>query len=133
MQQLLSALACLHEQGVCHRDLKPDNLIIDLNSESFKLIDFNTAIRTAGSSQDYPKDIWGGIGLKQWSAPETRTSRNYSAKCDSFSAGCILYYLLTKGQQPDLSGDKAIEEAEEFVKETQDDDDLMSLIMGLMN
>lgn len=64
--------------GVAHRDLKPDNIIVDLQEETLKLIDFNTAVKfsetgSLGCSPTYSTVITGGTGLKQWSAPETRT------------------------------------------------------------
>jgi serine/threonine protein kinase len=66
----MEAVSYLHKVGVCHRDIKPDNLIFDLETSNVKLIDFNTAINiTPGSYED---EIKGGTGLKIWSAPETR-------------------------------------------------------------
>jgi serine/threonine protein kinase len=74
--------------------------MVDLHSETLKLIDFNTAIKfsekdSPGNLPTYSNVITGGTGVKTWSAPETRTQLNYSAKCDSFSCGCILFFMLT--------------------------------------
>lgn len=41
--QILEATSYLHKSGISHRDLKPDNLIVD-SSETVKIIDFNTAV-----------------------------------------------------------------------------------------
>ena len=75
--KLLQAVSYLHYEGVAHRDLKPDNIIVDLKNESIKVIDFNTAVRfSSRTSKEKPvaylSNISGGTGLKQWSAPETR-------------------------------------------------------------
>jgi serine/threonine protein kinase len=50
--------------------LKPDNLIV-ADDMSIKLIDFNVSVWLTGDTT-YLKEIIGGTGLKQWSAPETR-------------------------------------------------------------
>jgi len=84
-------VAYLHGQGVCHRDLKPDNIVVSDNG-IVKLLDFNVAKRST-------KNIVGGTGLKLWSAPETRRALSYSEKCDSWSLGLILATLLS-GQFP---------------------------------
>lgn len=92
-------MSYLHEQGVAHRDIKPDNIMISEQSNTLKLIDFNTAFdftaqKGVTKAVDYTDCIRGGTGLKEWSAPETRHQQYYSAKCDSYSIGCILVYML---------------------------------------
>ena len=85
----------MHKNGVCHRDLKPDNIIVD-SSNNIKLIDFNVFASFDYSEEEpYPKTICGGTGLKEWSAPETRTESFYSAKSDIWSVGCIFHNMLT--------------------------------------
>lgn len=91
LAQLLDTLKYIHELGICHRDLKPDNIIVDEFFTLF-LIDFNVAARFKDPCAD---EILGGTGLKKWSAPETRTQLMYSSKCDSWSVGCILYFMLS--------------------------------------
>jgi serine/threonine protein kinase len=70
IRQLLEGVSYLHSVGVCHRDIKPDNLIFDFETGNVKLIDFNTANKITADS--YSNEIRGGTGLKIWSAPETR-------------------------------------------------------------
>ena len=71
MRQLFEATEYLHKRYICHRDLKPDNLIIGkdekLDQLVIKLIDFNVAVEV---NKMNPR-IRGGTGLREWSAPET--------------------------------------------------------------
>lgn len=48
MYQLFRSLAYLHAQGVCHRDIKPQNLLVDPESGVLKLCDFGRWAVTAG-------------------------------------------------------------------------------------
>lgn len=98
--QLFSALCYCHEHNIVHRDLKLENILIydidnigDTSMEYFwiKLIDFGTAklFNRKRSEQTI-------IGTSYYIAPEV-LKKNYNEKCDTWSAGVILYILLVGG------------------------------------
>lgn len=70
MRQLTQALAYLLSQGVVHRDLKPDNIMV-ATGPVVTIIDFNVSYDLNKESQD--GRVRGSTGLKEWSAPETRS------------------------------------------------------------
>jgi serine/threonine protein kinase len=72
---LLEILHYLGKKGICHRDLKPDNLRVS-DADQLTLIDFNMAVEFKTSNA---AEISGRVGLKQWAAPETRTELKYSS------------------------------------------------------
>lgn len=80
-------MAYIHSAGWAHRDLKADNVIT--NGQKLTLIDFNKAVRV----KNYEDCIAGSTGLKEWSAPETRSQLLYSAKCDSWSCGRLIAFM----------------------------------------
>lgn len=97
MAQILRAICYVHAQGVAHRDLKLDNFLIadgdatQLEDSTVKLGDFGLAKHT-GQGLKTP------VGAVSYAAPEV-LSGHYSAACDMWSCGVILYILLS-GQQP---------------------------------
>jgi serine/threonine-protein kinase len=94
MVQLLDALAYSHEQGVVHRDIKPANLIVMTNGK-LKIADFGIArIDTSSLTQ-----IGSVIGTPGYMAPEQYAGESIDWRADIFSAGVVLYQLLT-GERP---------------------------------
>lgn len=96
-RQLVSAVGHLHKHNVCHRDLKPDNVLVTASSDGemrLKLIDFNVAVDLA----ECPS-IRGKTGVDAWSAPETRKWVSYDEKCDMWSVGLLITFMVT-GKQP---------------------------------
>jgi serine/threonine protein kinase len=94
MAQLLDALQYAHEQGVWHRDIKPANIII-MNNGKLKIADFGIArIETSNLTQT------GAImGTPGYMAPEQYSGPAVDWRADLFSAGVVMYQLLT-GARP---------------------------------
>ncbi|MEO7940125.1 MAG: serine/threonine-protein kinase, partial [Burkholderiaceae bacterium] len=100
MRELLSALAYAHAQGVVHRDVKPANLLIEADGR-VKLTDFGVArIQDAG---DATRTRGLMVGTLKYMSPEQVQGQSIDARADLFSAGIVLYQLLT-GRQP-FTGD----------------------------
>lgn len=100
MKCILEALAYMDEKKIMHRDLKPDNMILKENSQlhscTLKLVDFGLA-----TVHDVPEYLFKRCGTPGFVAPEvinapSNANIHYSPKCDVFSAGIILFILLTE-------------------------------------
>jgi serine/threonine-protein kinase len=93
--QLCDGLSYAHEQGVVHRDVKPDNVFI-LEDGSVKLLDFGIAKLTT-STLTRQGDV---LGSASYMSPEqVGGSESVDGRADVFSTGVMLYELLT-GKKP---------------------------------
>jgi len=97
---ILGIEAC-HKQGIAHRDIKPQNLLLTRDYQ-LKLTDFGLSkIRedpNVGMTTTY-------VGTRGYQAPELLAGKKYYNSCDLFSAGVVLFILLT-GYPPFDQGDK---------------------------
>ena len=93
IRMILEALSYLASKNIMHRDLKPDNILVDKN-DKIKIVDFGLA--TFVNINEY---IFKKCGTPGYIAPEVfkydakNPATFYDEKCDVFSAGCILYYM----------------------------------------
>ncbi|ASW03518.1 serine/threonine-protein kinase [Paraburkholderia aromaticivorans] len=99
--QLLDALAYAHDVGVIHRDIKPANLLIAPRGEC-KITDFGIAQLDTGRLTQ----VGMMIGTPSYMSPEQYAGAQIDARSDLFSAGVVLYEMLT-GMCP-FSGASAV-------------------------
>ena len=99
-RQILSCLIYCHDRHIAHRDLKPENFLLDSVSPgaNLKLIDFGAA--AICNPGEY---LTRNIGTCYYIAPEVIDMR-YNEKCDVWSAGAVLYVMLSGS--PPFEGNK---------------------------
>lgn len=101
MARTLSGLAAVHDAGIVHRDLKPENvfLVTDADGSYPKVIDFGVsrALETSGELESVlPTHENAIVGTPQYMSPEqARGLKNLDHRSDLWSAGVMLYELLT--------------------------------------
>ena len=94
MEQLLGALAYAHDAGIVHRDIKPSNVFV-LRDGTIKVVDFGLA-RIEASNLTETGTL---LGTPAYMSPEQFLGLPVDARSDLFSAGVILYQMLT-GDRP---------------------------------
>ncbi|CAD8113440.1 unnamed protein product [Paramecium sonneborni] len=97
IRHILFALQHIHERGVAHRDLKPDNILIDQNSLAIKIIDFGVSRRFKkyNGREFIDVDMWTRTGNVYYTAPEILIGGGYNEKVDLWSLGVCLYRILS--------------------------------------
>ncbi|KAG5842487.1 hypothetical protein ANANG_G00178140 [Anguilla anguilla] len=110
MYQLFRSLAYIHSQGVCHRDIKPQNLLVDPETAILKLCDFGSAKQLVRGEPNVSY-----ICSRYYRAPELIFgATDYTSNIDIWSAGCVLAELLLG--QPIFPGDSGVDQLVEIIK-----------------
>lgn len=108
--QLFRSLAYIHSQGICHRDIKPQNLLLDPSTGILKLCDFGSAKILV---ENEPNVSY--ICSRYYRAPELIFgATNYTPKIDVWSTGCVMAELMLG--QPLFPGESGIDQLVEIIK-----------------
>ena len=109
-KQILAALRFAHRHGIIHRDIKPHNILLGGDNRVF-VTDFGIA-RTGPSEMT---EVGSIMGTAQYLSPEQARGAPVTAASDLYSAGVVLYEMLT-GKTP-FTGDTPIEIAMKHLNE----------------
>lgn len=108
--QLLRSLAYVHALGICHRDIKPQNLLLDSNTGVLKLCDFGSAKILVPLEPNVSY-----ICSRYYRAPELIFGcTQYTVKIDVWSTGCVLAELMLG--QPIFPGESGVDQLVEIIK-----------------
>lgn len=102
MKQLTSAIANAHENHIIHRDIKPQNILMDAEG-NVKITDFGIAMTLSATSFTQTNSV---LGTVHYLSPEQARGGTATNKSDIYALGIVLYELLT-GELP-FSGESAI-------------------------
>ncbi|HYT70299.1 MAG TPA: serine/threonine-protein kinase [Gemmatimonadales bacterium] len=92
LREVAWALAYAHERGVVHRDVKPDNILLDAATGRAVVSDFGIARVGVGSGTTGPREV---VGTADFMSPEQASGRPVDARSDLYALGVVGYYALS--------------------------------------
>ncbi|CDJ38884.1 CMGC kinase, GSK family TgPK3, putative [Eimeria tenella] len=108
--QICRSLGYLHALGICHRDVKPQNLLVDYRTHVLKLCDFGSAKRLVPGEQSVAY-----ICSRFYRAPELMLGANeYTTAIDIWSLGCVLGELLLG--RPLFAGETSVDQLVKIIQ-----------------
>jgi serine/threonine-protein kinase len=144
--QVCEVLSAAHEQGVIHRDLKPDNLMLMSSTRgrfAVKVLDFGIAKIVDDEDEHGPMTETGSVfGTPEFMSPEQARGETADPRSDLYAMGAILYYMISgklpfKGKNKFVVLNKQLTERPERPSEKRPDLDiplrLESVIMKCLN
>lgn len=110
---ILEALSYSHSRGIVHRDIKPSNVMVGAGDD-VKVMDFGIARALADSAQTMTQTS-AVVGTAQYLSPEQARGEVVDHRSDLYSAGCVLFELLTN--RPPFTGESPVSVAYQHVRE----------------
>ena len=102
-QEVAWALAHAHGHGVIHRDVKPDNILLERDSGRAIVTDFGIARVEGGTTSSSPGAI---VGTPRYMSPEQSRGDAVDGRSDLYSLGAVAYFALTG--RPPIDGESAV-------------------------
>jgi serine/threonine protein kinase len=94
--EICSALACAHEQGVVHRDMKPSNVLVDTAGKAL-VMDFGVARLLDPTLVEPGHTVTGLVlGTPEYMAPDQKRGQSVDHRADLYSLGVMLYEMLCR-------------------------------------
>lgn len=90
-RQMMLGLQEIHAQGIAHRDIKPQNILLDANY-CIKITDFGLSKIMEDEEDALMKTTW--VGTRGYQAPELLRHKPYTNACDIFGCGVVLFILV---------------------------------------
>lgn len=108
--QMMKSLAYIHAVGICHRDIKPQNVLVDPYTHSLKLCDFGSAKKLVKGEPNISY-----ICSRYYRAPELIFgATEYTTAIDVWSTGCVIAEIVMG--QPVFPGESASDQLVEIIK-----------------
>ena len=108
--QIIRGLAYMNALGICHRDIKPDNILTDPETHELKICDFGSAKKLVKGQPNVSY-----ISSRAYRAPELIFgATEYTTAIDIWSGGCVIAEMVL--QEPIFSGESSLEQIVEIIK-----------------
>jgi len=108
--QLMRGIGYVHNIGICHRDIKPQNLLVDTSKHSLKVCDFGSAKRLVKGEPNVSY-----ICSRYYRAPELIFgATEYDPMIDVWSNGCVIAEMILG--QPLFPGESGVDQLVEIIK-----------------
>lgn len=121
LKNVLKGIKCMHSHNIMHRDIKPENILFrsKIISDETQVVLADFGLATSNNVERY---IFPKCGTPGFVAPEIATinksTEHYDLKCDMYSFGVTLYYILT-GSMPYPGKQELIKENRECIWDLQ--------------